>query len=217
MLGSSCDIMNIAFKEIYVLHVSEPCSIFTCLRDITDKSYFTIDKRYNITSWEVVEPIQNNTILCAQNQILVWFIALYFNWMNPSDLERFTNQTWFYLKVKIMQFNCAGFNVSQTRSSRTSWKKKKVFVKSSSLSTFGVWGYNFGEKSEDFFITSCWVCVAKVVSIEEVKHASLAPSYLLKKVITVLKFWVWAIIFHVINNPKVLTSVHLHQLQRILT
>ena len=71
-------------------------------------------------------------------------------------------------------------NVSQTRSSRTSWKKKKVFVKSSSLSTFGVWGYNFGEKSEDFFITSCWVCVAKVVSIEEVKHASLAPSYLPK-------------------------------------
>ena len=68
-----------------------------------------------------------------------------------------------------MQFNCADFNVSQTRSSRTSWKKKKVFVKSSSLSTFGVWGYNFGEKSEDFFITSCWVCVAKVVSIETSK------------------------------------------------
>ena len=105
-----------------------------------------------------------------------------------------------YLKVKIMQFNCAGLSVSQTRSSRTSWKKKKVFVKSSSLSTFGVWGYNFGEKSEDFFITSCWVCVAKVVSIEEVKHASLAPSYLLKKVITVLKFWDWAIIFHVISS-----------------
>ena len=100
--------------------------------------------------------------------------------MNPSEFGEIYQPDLIYLKVKIMQSNCAGLNVSQTRSSRTSWKKKKVFVKSSSLSTFGVWGYNFGEKSEDFFITSCWVCVAKVVSIEEVKHASQAPSYLPK-------------------------------------
>ena len=115
-----------------------------------------------------------------------------------------------------MQFNCAGFNVSQTRSSRTSWKKKKVFVKSSSLSTFGVWGYNFGEKSEDFFITSCWVCVAKVVSIEEVKHASQAPSYLPKSnynfevlVFTLFSFIVVTVVCRIVHCLPI--SIHKSQ------